>query len=68
MALETLHEVKPQGLNVSCAKTKVQAFGGLLDGIIRSIHAFGKDIEILESFTYYSNAFYNTDGCCQKVL
>ena len=32
MALEALHEeVKPLGLTVSWAKTKVQVFGGVLD-------------------------------------
>ena len=32
MALEALHEeVKPLGLKVSWAKTKVQVFGGMLD-------------------------------------
>ena len=31
MALEALHEMKPLGLKVSWAKTKVQLFGGVLD-------------------------------------
>ena len=42
MALEALHEeVKPLGLQVSWAKTKVQVFGGLLDGTLQSVHACG---------------------------
>ena len=50
MALEVLHEeAKPLGLKVSWTKTKVQAFGGLLDDTVQSVHACGKDIEVLES-------------------
>merc|ERR1712035_211282 len=55
MALEVLHEeAKPLGLEVSWAKTKVQAFGGLLDDTVRSVHACGEDIEVLKSFTCLS--------------
>ncbi|KAG0726090.1 hypothetical protein GWK47_037303 [Chionoecetes opilio] len=50
MALEALHEeVKHLGLEVSWLKTKVQVFGGLLDETVQSVHACGKDIEILEN-------------------
>ena len=49
MALEALHEeVKPLGLKVSWAKTKVQVFGGVLDETVQSVHACGEDIEILK--------------------
>ncbi|KAG0722470.1 Golgi resident protein GCP60 [Chionoecetes opilio] len=48
MALEALHEeAKPLGLEVSWLKTKVQVFGDLLDKTVQSVHACGKDIEIL---------------------
>ncbi|KAG0729084.1 Protein stu1 [Chionoecetes opilio] len=50
MALEALHEeAKPLGLAVTCPKTKVQKFGGLLDETVQSVHACGIDIEILEN-------------------
>ena len=53
MALETLHEeAKHLGLKVSWAKTKAQVFGCLLDETVQSVHVCGKDIEILEKFTY----------------
>ena len=48
-ALEALHkEMKPLGLKVSWAKTKVQVFGGVLDETVQYFHACGKDIEILK--------------------
>ena len=53
MALEILHkERQPLELNVSCPNTKVQMFGGFLDETVQSIHARGKDTEILKNFTY----------------
>ena len=50
VALEALHEeVKPLGLKVSWAKTKIQVFGGVLDETVKSVHACGEDIEILKT-------------------
>ena len=47
MALEALHEeMKPLGLKVFRAKTKV--FKGVLDETVQFVHACGEDIEILE--------------------
>ena len=47
MALEALHEeAKPLGLKVSWTKTKVQAFGGLLDDAVESVRACGEDIVV----------------------
>ncbi|KAG0728970.1 Exportin-6-B [Chionoecetes opilio] len=69
MALEALHEeAKPLGLEVSWLKTKVQVFGDLLDEAVQSVHACGKDIEILESFTYLGSAVHNDGGSRQEVL
>ena len=66
MALEALHEeVKPLGLKVSWAKTKVQVFGGVLDETVQSVHACGEDIEILKSFTYL--VVHNDGGSSQEV-
>ena len=65
MALEALHEeeVKPSGLKVSCAKTKVQVFGGVLDEtVLQSVHACGENIEILKSFTYLGSVVIHNDG------
>ena len=68
MALEALHEeAKPLGLKVSWTKTKVQAFGGLLDDTVQSVYACGEDIEVLESFTYLGSAVHNNGGSGQEV-
>ena len=61
MALEALHEeVKPLGLKVSWAKTKV--FGGVLDENVQSLHACCEDIEVLKSFTYLGSVVHNDGG------
>ena len=70
MALDALHEeVKPLGLKVSWAKTKVQVFGGVLDETvpIQSVHVCGEDIEILKSFTYLGSVVHNDGGSSQEV-
>ena len=68
MALEALHEVvKPLGLKVSWAKTKVQVFGGVLDETVQYVHVCGEDIEILENFTYLGSVVHN-DGSNQEVV
>ena len=67
MALEALHEeVKPLGLQVSWAKTKVQAFGGVLDETVQSVHARGEDIEIFRNFTYFGSVMHNDGGSSQE--
>ena len=69
MALEALHEeAKPLGLEVSWAKTKVQVFGGLLDETVRSVHACGEDIDILDSFTYLGSVVHNNGGSRHEVM
>ena len=68
MALEALHkEVKPLGLKVSWAKTKVQGFGGVLDETVQSVHACGKDIEILKNFLYLGSVVHNNGGSSHEV-
>ena len=68
MALEALHEeVKPLGLKVSCAKPKVQVFGGVLDETVQSVNACGEDIRILENFTYLGSVMHNDGGSSQGV-
>ena len=67
MALEALHEeVKPLGLKVSWAKTKVQVFGGVLDETVQYVHACGEDIEILKNFTYLGSVVHNDGGSKKK--
>ncbi len=68
MALEVLHEeAKPLGLEVSWTKTKVQAFAGLLDDTVQSVHACAEDIEVLESFTYLGSVVHNNGRSDQEV-
>ena len=68
MALEALHEeMKPLELKVSWAKTKVQVIGGVLDETVRSVHARGEDIEILQNFTYLGNVVHNDGGWSQDI-
>ena len=43
-------------------------FGGLLDETVQSIHACGKVIDILDSFTYLGSVVHNNGGSRQKVL
>ena len=62
-ALEALHEeAKPLGLKVSWAKINILVFGGLLDETVQPVHACGKDIEILKSFTYLGSVVHNDGG------
>ena len=69
MAFEALHEeAKPLGLQVSWPKTKIQVFRSLLDETVQSIHAYGEDIDILDSFTYLGIVVHNNGGSRQKVL
>ena len=66
MALEALHkETKSLGLQISWLKTKVQVFGGLLDETVQSIHVCGKNIDILDSFTYLGSMVHNNGGSHQ---
>ena len=68
MALEVLHEeAKPLGLRVSWTKTKVQAFGGLLDDTVESVHTCGENIEVSERFTYLGSVVHNDGGSGQEV-
>ncbi len=56
------------GLEVSWAKTKVQAFGGLLDDTLQSLRACGEDIKVLESFTYLGSVVHNNGRSDQEVI
>lgn len=47
-----LEEAKSLGPHVSWTKPEVQTFVGLLGDQVESVHAYGEEVEILESFTY----------------
>ena len=67
MSLKALHEeVKPLGLKVSCVKTNVQVFAGVLDEPVQSVHACGEDIEILKNFTCLGSVVHNDGGSSHK--
>lgn len=69
VALEALNEeAKPLGLKVSWIKTKVQAFGDLLDNAVESVHACGENIEVLESFTYLGSVVHKNAGSGHDVI
>ena len=42
-------------------------FGGVLDETVQSVHACGKDIEILKNFTYLGSVVHNDGGSSQEV-
>ena len=68
MVLEALHEeVKPLGLKVSRAKTKVQVFEGILGETVQSVHACVEVIEILKNFTYLGSVVHNDGRLSQEV-
>ena len=51
-ALDSLSEgAEPLGLRVSCIRTKVQAFGDILDVTIESIPVSGENVEVTKTFT-----------------
>ncbi len=58
----------PELPEVSCTKAKVQAFGGLLDDTVQSVHACGEDIEGLESFTYLGSIVHNNGRSDHEVI
>ena len=60
LTLEVLREeAEPLGLKVSWAKTKVQAFGDLLDDAAVSIQACGENIEVVDKFTYLGSVIHH---------
>ena len=64
-ALESLsEEAEPLGLRVSWIKTKVQAFGGILDATIASIPVNDENVEITQTFTYLGSVIHSST-CCE---
>ena len=68
LALEALHEeAEPLGLRVSWMKTKIQAFGDLLDEAVHSVQVCGEDIEVLDKFTYLGSVIHKDGGSSKDV-
>lgn len=68
IALEPLlEEMKPLRLKVFWPKAKVQVSGGLLDGIVQSVHACGNDIRIFENITGLACLVRISDRSRQEV-
>ena len=55
-------------MDFTCPKTMVQMFGRLLDKSVKSIHACGEDIDILDSFKYLESVVQNNGWSHQEVL
>ena len=63
-ALETLsEESEPLGLRVSWIKTKVQAFGDLMDEAGESVSICGENVEVVDDFTYLGSVVSNSVDC-----
>lgn len=69
MIFKVLHtEMKPLGLQIFWAETKVQWLGGFLNKTVQFVNMCGKDVNILENFTYLASVVENNGLCCQEVL
>ena len=67
-ALESLsEEAEPLGLCVSWAKTKIQAFGDILDSAIKSVSVGQESVDVVESFTYLGSVVHRTTSCRAEV-
>ena len=53
-------EAMPLGLRVSWIKTKVQAFGDILDATIESIPLTGQNVEVTQMFTYLGSVIHSS--------
>ena len=67
-ALETLsEEAEPLGLRVSWIKTKIQAFGDILEAGIKSLPVAGENVDIVETFTYLGSVVHQSTTCEAEV-
>lgn len=67
VALKVQHEeVKPLGVKVFRAKTKVQSYGGLMNNTVQSSCMWGEH-KVTKSFTHLGSAVHNNDGSPQEV-
>ena len=67
-ALEVLNEEsEPLGLRISCVKTKIQAFNGILDAAVSSVPVCGEDVEVVERSTYLGSDIHVSAGSEPEV-
>ena len=67
-ALKVLNEEsEPLQLWISCVKMKIQAFTDILDAAFVSLPVCGKDVEVMESFTYLGSDAHISAGCELEV-
>ena len=52
---------------VSWVKTKVQAFGDILDATIESIPVSGENLAVTPMFTYISSVIHSSTSCELEV-
>ena len=66
--LDTLsEEAEPLGLRVSWIKTKIQAFGDILDAAVDAIPVGRENVELVESFTYLGSVVHCSGTCEAEV-
>ena len=67
-ALEALsEEAEPLGLRVSWIKTKIQAFGDILDAAVDSLPVAGENVDVVETFTYLGSVIHRSTSCEAEV-
>ena len=67
-ALEALsEESEPLGLRVSWIKTKIQAFGDILDAAVESLSVAGENVDVVETFTYLGSVVHRSTSCEAEV-
>ena len=67
-ALDSLSEVAGSlGLRASWIKTKVQAFGDILDAIVESIPVNGENVDVTQTFTYLGSVIHPSTSCELEV-
>ena len=60
-------EAKPLGLRVSWVKTKVQAFGDILDATVELIPVNAGNVGVTQTFTYLSSVIHSSTSCNPNV-
>ena len=60
-------ESEPLGLRVSWVKTNIQAVDDILDAAVLSVPVCGKDVEVMERFSFLGSDFPVSAGCESEV-
>ena len=67
-ALDAFHNTAgPLGLKISWIKTKIQAFGGLLDDAVQSVQVHGENVEVVDRFTYLGSVVHSNGDSAVEV-